>query len=330
MEQQQQNNEADLIGLDEENGGAENINAQTKKNKKEEQPSQPQQKPSSTVDDIFSVFNNMGSNNPPPAQNVNVPAPNTSNDPFALFNMMGNQPNTGMASVSQGIFQNENQYPTTKIEPAGNQNGIMINSQFQRTNGMIQLGLNGQGLNGPCQLVLENNTFGLTCQNGGASSFNNGVAIFQIVMDPSHFNRQPPSHPFIIGGILNANGQQFNLKININIVVLLKENSKLSGNPFVEFFGQNKDQPFNQNVFQYSKHNNEDNVKMIFERNNIFLSARQNKANPPSSFYSSNILGNMPILIQEFLNNGIVNIKIIANTASIVPLMKDVVDSLLN
>ena len=272
LEQQQQNNEADLIGLDDETGGTENINQQ-KKHKKEEQPSQPQpqQQPASSVDDIFAVFNNMGSNNPPPAQNTNVPAANTSNDPFALFNMMGNAPNTGMPAASQGIFQNENQYPTTKIEPAGNQNGIMINAQFQRNNGMIQLGLNGQGLNGPCQLVLDNNPFGLTCQNGGSSSFNNGVAIFQIAMDPSHFNRQPPAHPFIIGGMLNANGQQFNLKINLNIVVLLKENSKLSGNPFVQFFGQNKDQPFNQNVFQYPKYNNEDNVKMIFERNNILL-----------------------------------------------------------
>ena len=138
---------------------------------------------------------------------------------------MGNAPNPGMQSAPQGIFQNENQFPTTKIEQAGNQNGIVINAQFQRTNGMIQLGLNGQGLNGPCQLVLDNNPFGLTCQNGGSSAFNNGVAIFQVDMDPSHFNRQPPAHPFIIAGILNANGQQFNLKINLNIVVLLKENS---------------------------------------------------------------------------------------------------------
>ena len=338
LEQQQQNNEADLIGLDDDNAGNENIN-QNKKSKKEEVPqqTQPQQNPASTVDDIFSVFNNMGSSNPPPAQNTNVmPNANTNNnnDPFALFNLMGNAPNTGMgmgmATSPQGIFQNENQYPTTKLEMAGNQNGIMINSQFQRNNGIIQLGLNGQGLNGPCQLILDNNPFGLTCQNGGNSAFNNGTAIFQIVMDPSHFNRQPPTHPFIIGGNLNANGQQFNLKINLNIIVLLKENCKLSGDPFVQFFGQNKDQPFNQNVFQYPKHNNEDNVKNIFERNNIFLSARQNKANPPSSFYSANILGNMPILLQEFINNGIVNIKIITNTASIVPLMKDVIDSLLN
>ena len=337
-EQQQQNNEADLIGLDDDMAGNENINTQNKKPKKEKEeqpqqpPPQPQQQPASTVDDIFSVFNNMGSSNPPPAQNTNIPQNNNSNDPFSLFNLMGNAPNTGMQSPPQqsSIFQNENQYPTTKLEMAGNNNGIVINSQFQRNNGMIQLGLNGQGLNGPCQLVLENNPFGLTCQNGGNSSFNNGIAFFQIVMHPSHFNRQPPSHPFIIGGNLNVNGQQFGLKINLNIIVLLKENCKLSGDPFVQFFGQNKDQPFNQNIFQYPKHNNEDNVKMIFERNNIFLSARQNKANPPSSFYSANILGNMPILIQEFLNNGIVNIKIMTNTASIVPLMKDVVDSLLN
>ena len=333
LEQQQQNNEADLIGLDDDNAGTENINPHSKKSKKEEKPSQPQpqQQQASTVDDIFSVFNNMGASNQPPAQNANMPqANNNSNDPFALFNIMGNAPNNAMTNISQGIFQNTNQYPTTKIELAGNQNGITINSQFQRANGVIQLGLNGQGLNGPCQLVLDNNPFGLTCQNGGQSGFNNGVALFQINMDPSHFNRQPPSHPFIIAGNLNANGQQFNLKINLNIIVLLKENSKLSGEPFVQFFGQNKDQPFNQNIFQYPKHNNEDNVKMIFERNNILLSARQNKANPPSSFYSTNILGNMPVLIQEFLNNGIINIKVISNTASIVPLMKDVVDSLLN
>ena len=280
LEQQQQNNEADLIGLDEDEVGNEN-QEQKKKHKKEEQQQsnqpqpQPQPKQASTVDDIFSVFNNMGSSNPPPAQNVNVQANNNSNDPFALFNIMGNNnnQNMGMPNMSQQstIFQNENQYPTTKIQMAGNFNGININSQFQRTNGNIQLGLNGQGLNGPCQLVLDNNPFGLICSNGGTSAFNNGTAIFQIEMNSSHFNRKPPTHPFIIEGNLNANGQQIRLQINLNIIVLFKENCKLSGEPFMQFFGQNKDHPFNQNVFQYPKHNNEDNVKMIFERNNIFL-----------------------------------------------------------
>ena len=81
---------------------------------------------------------------------------------------------------------------------------------------------------------------------------------------------------------------------------------------------------------QKSKHNNEDNVKMLFEKNNILLSAKQNKANPPTAFYSSNILGNMPVLVQEFLNNGIINIKIITNNPSIAPLMKEVIDYILN
>jgi hypothetical protein len=323
-----QNNEADLIGLDDEGVANEGINSQNnvQSNKSAQQAQQPPQQQGNVMDDIFSAFNNMG-----PTSNTTNTNTASQNDPFGMFNFAGGgAQNAPMGGAPSSIFQNSNQYPTTRMENSGNQNGVSIQSQFQRNNGVIQLGLFGQGLNGPCQLVLDNNPFGLTCQNNGSSSFNNGTAMFQISMDPSHFNRQPPSHPFIIQANLNANGQQFNLQINLNIVVLLAENSKLSGNPFVQFFQQNKDQQFNQNVFTYPKYNNEDNVKMIFERNNIYLSAKQNKANPPTSFFSTNILGNMPVLVQEFLNNGIINIKIITNNASIVPLMKDVIDHILN
>ena len=318
-----------MIGLDDEGVGNEGINTKSE-SKQQPQPSnqqQPPQQQTNTVDDIFAVFNNMGSTNQNQNNNMNTM---NNNDPFGMFNFPGGGQQVGMGGAPNTIFQNSNQLPTTKMENCGNQNGVSLYTQFQRSNGVIQLGINGQGLNGPCQLALDNNPFGLTCQNNGQSSFNNGTAIFQISMDPSHFNRQPPSCPFVINGNLNANGQQFNLKININIVVLLIENSKLSGNPFVQFFQQNKDQPFNQNIFNYPKQNNEDNVKMIFERNNILLSAKQNKANPPTSFYSANILGNMPILVQEYLQNGIVNIKIITNNASVVPLIKEVIDHILN
>ena len=327
-EQMQQNNEADLIGLDDEgvaNEGISTKNNETKPPKQQTQESVPQQQQSSTVDDIFAAFNNMGSGNANANQNNNM----NNNDPFGMFNFSGGAPNMSMGASQPIIFQNTNQLPTTKLENI-NQNGVPFYIQFQRNNGVIQLGINGQGLNGVCQLILDNNPFGLTCQNNGTSSFNNGTAIFQISMDPSHFNRQPPSFPFIINGKLNANGQLFNLQFNLNIIVLLNENSKLSGNPFVQFFQQNKDQPYNQNVYSYPKHNNEDNVKMLFERNNILLSAKQNKANPPTAFYSSNILGNMPVLVQEFLNNGIINIKIITNNPSIAPLMKEVIDYILN
>ena len=326
-EQQQQNNEADLIGLDDDGVANEGITSKTQDTNKQPQQKAPAQQHTTSVDDIFGVFSNMGSGTGPapsnPTNNMN------NNDPFGMFNFSGG----GSSNMSMGggapssIFQNANQFPTTKMENIGNQNGIAIYTQFQRSNGVIQLGIYGQGLNGVCQLILDNNTFGLVCQNNGTSNFNNGIALFQITMDPSHFNRQPPSCPFIINGNLNANGQLFNLKINVNIVVLLIENSKLSGNPFVQFFQQNKDQPFNQNVFQYPKHNNEENIKMLFERNNIMLSAKQKN----NSFYSTNILGNMPVLIQENLNHDrIANIKIISNNQSMVPLIKEVIDHILN
>ena len=326
-EQQQQNNEADLIGLDDDGVANEGI---TTKNQDTNAKQSQQQKPSaqpqtSAVDDIFGVFSNMGSGSGPAPSNQN------NNDPFGMFNFSGGGAQTmNMGGAPSSIFQNENQLPTTKMENIGNINGVSIYTQFQRSNGVIQLGIYGQGLNGVCQLMLDNNPFGLVCQNNGTSTFNNGTAFFQISMDPSHFNRQPPSCPFVINGNLNANGQLFNLKINLNIVVLFNENSKLSGNPFVQFFQQNKDQPFNQNIFSYPKYNNEDNIKMIFERNNIMLSAKQNKGNVPTSFYSANILGNMPVLIQELMNNGVANIKIISNNAHIVPLIKEVIDHILN
>ena len=327
-EQQQQNNEADLIGLDDDGVANEGITTKNQDtNAKQSQQQQPSTQPqTSAVDDIFGVFSNMGSGSGPAPSNQN------NNDPFGMFNFSGGgaqNMNMGGGAPSS-IFQNENQLPTTKMENIGNINGVSIYTQFQRSNGVIQLGIYGQGLSGVCQLMLDNNPFGLVCQNNGTSTFNNGTALFQISMNPSHFNRQPPSCPFVINGNLNANGQLFNLKINLNIVVLFNENSKLSGNPFVQFFQQNKDQPFNQNVFSYPKHNNEDNIKMIFERNNIMLSAKQNKGNVPTSFYSTNILGNMPVLIQELINNGAVNIKIISNNAHIVPLIKEVIDYLLN
>ena len=330
-EQQQQMNEADLIGLDDEGGeGGVNQSKAEKPPKQEQQPEPPKPKPTSNNDDIFNIFNNSNStnnNNNPPPQTTNV-----SSDPFDLFNMGGSQnmPNISNVNAVTDIFPNANQFPTTKMETCGNYNGVNIYSQFQRSNGVIQLGISCKGQNGPCQCVLDNNPFGLTCQNNGGGTFNNDNAIFQIVMDPSRFNKRPPPYPFIINGILNLNGQQISLSIRLNIVVLLSENSKLSGNPFVQFFQQNKDQPFNQEIYFYQKHNNEDNVKMLFEKNNIMLSAKQKQANPPMSFFSSNILGNLPFLVQEYLNNGIVNIKIISNKDCIVPLVKEVIDHILN
>ena len=142
-------------------------------------------------------------------------------------------------------------------------------------------------------------------------------------------NGQPPDNPFTIDAILNYNGEQLNIKLQMNILVLFIENAKLVEKPFVEFYSKNRGHNFNAQIYNYSKYNDEETIRKLFEKKNLLFSAKQSKVNPPLLFYSSNILGSLPFLIEFYINNG-VNIKIITNNAKINPLIKEVIDSILN
>ena len=253
------------------------------------------------------------------------------NNPFGMFDFSdatnNNQVNTNI-KTPENIFQNVDQFPTTKVTVSYNQNDLLVCSQFQRNNGQIILGLHISKEGTNCQLNLDKNSFGLICQPN--SNISNNVAFFPIKMDKSNSNAQTPSDPFIINGTLNLNGETINMKIEMNIIVLFIENSNLIGNPFVEFYSKNRDHDFNKEIYSYPKYKNEDEVKKIFEKKNILFSARQNKANPPPSYYSGNILGSMPFLIESCLNNDSINIKIIANNEKVAPLIKRAIDSILN
>ena len=161
-------------------------------------------------------------------------------------------------------------------------------------------------------------------------SISNNTAMYNVVIDNNNNDMKPPMYPFLIDGILSYNGNDINVKIPIDINVLFIEGWKFSGQPFVEFFQKNKDKMFNNSVYSYQRHSSEDTFKPIFERNNIMMSARQNKANPPTVYFSANIGSAIPILIECWIKGGILNVKIIANHEAIVPLIKDVLDKLLN
>ena len=226
------------------------------------------------------------------------------------------------------IFDKKEQFPTTEISLCYNNNNLLICSQFQRTNGQLQLGLYFSQGGTNCQITLNKNSFGLMCQSN--SNINNNIAFFPMIINKSNSDGQPPSNPFVINAVLNYNGQTLNIKINMNIFVLFIENSKLVGNPFVDFYNQNRGQDFNAQVYTYPKYKNENDIRDILEKKNILFTARQGKANPPATFYSSNILGKMPFLIETFLSNNIINIKIIANNAKVIPLIKGAIDSILS
>ena len=329
--EEEQINEADLIGLEDYGGVNESISQSDKHNSENNNSQNQQNKQPNISEDIFSVFNNQNANNNQNMNNNNTTNTTGDNNPFGMFDFSdatnNNQVNTNI-KTPENIFQNVDQFPTTKVTVSYNQNDLLVCSQFQRNNGQIILGLHISKEGTNCQLNLGKNSFGLICQPN--SNISNNVAFFPIKMDKSNSNTQPPSDPFIINGTLNLNGETINMKIEMNIIVLFIENSNLIGNPFVEFYSKNRDHDFNKEIYSYPKYKNEDEVKKIFEKKNILFSARQNKANPPPSYYSGNILGSMPFLIESCLNNDSINIKIIANNEKVAPLIKRAIDSILN
>ena len=333
--EEQQINEADLIGLEDE-GANETIgvdNNQSNKSEERGNSSQNQEnKQSNLNDDIFAIFNNpnvntnSNVNNDSNNNNINI---NDNNffDGFDFSNNSNTNKNNNNPDKPKKIFENEEQFPTTEISICYNQNNLLICSQFQRANGQLQLGLFFSKGGTNCQINLNKNSFGLTCESN--SNIVNNIAFFPMSLNRANGNGQPPDNPFTIDAILNYNGEQLNIKLQMNIVVLFIENAKLVEKPFVEFYSKNRGHNFNAQIYNYSKYNDEETIRKLFEKKNLLFSAKQSKVNPPLLFYSSNILGSLPFLIEFYINNG-VNIKIITNNAKINPLIKEVIDSILN
>ena len=320
--EEEQINEADLIGL---GGGEELANEEIKpngdesgKNKNKKQT----QNPNLINNDIFDIFNS-NNNNGNLNTSAHVPSPN--NNLFGLGDILNPQtPSSNQGSqhtVPTSIFENSNQFPTTKVTPCYNQNNIIIYSQFQRSNGLLQLGLyfSEGGKNGSmCNLSLNKNSFGLIC--APFSEIRDNIALFPMKNNMNNADRQPPANPFVINASLQIDNNVINIKLIMNISVL----------PFMDFYTKNQGNNFNSKIYTYPSYDNEEDVKVALEKINILFTAKQGKENPPKSYFSANILGSMPFLIEVFIDNGEVNLKIIANNQSVVALIKESIDSVLN
>ena len=156
---------------------------------------------------------------------------------------------------------------------------------------------------------------------------NSSIAYYPVSIDNNNNDNNFPSSPFTINCMINAGGIEAVGKVECSINILFIDGFKLSGKPFVEFFQKNKDNNFNSNTYNYNPLS-EDQEKSILEKNNISLSAKQGKANPPLTYYSASIAGNLPFLVETCRKNNQMVVKIIANHQSIVPLVKSVLDKL--
>ena len=314
--EEEQINEADLIGL----GGEEEIHTD---NKNKDNEANINIINNNLNNDIFGIFNNPNINNQN-TNNLNASA-HISLPESSLFGL--NDIITQNTQPPKNIFEDADLYPTTKLTPCYNQDNIIIYSQFQRANGLLQLGLyfvEGGKNNTTCNLTLNKNSFGLVC--APFSEIRDNVSLFPMKNNQNNADRKPPNNPFIINAVLQYDNKVLNIKLVMNICVLYMENLKLVGQPFVEFYTKNNGQEFNNKIYSYDKYNNEEDIKNELERINILFSAKQGKENPPKNYFSANILGSMPFLVEMYIDNGIANIKIIANNPSVVPLIKESID----
>ena len=314
--EEEQINEADLIGL----GGEEEIHTD---NKNKDNEANINIINNNLNNDIFGIFNNPNINNQN-ANNLNASA-HISLPESSLFGL--NDIITQNTQPQKNIFEDADLYPTTKLTPCYNQDNIIIYSQFQRANGLLQLGLyfvEGGKNNTTCNLTLNKNSFGLVC--APFSEIRDDISLFPMKNNQNNADRKPPNNPFIINAVLQYDNKVLNIKLVMNICVLYMENLKLVGQPFVEFYTKNNGQEFNNKIYSYDKYNNEEDIKNELERINILFSAKQGKENPPKNYFSANILGSMPFLVEMYIDNGIANIKIIANNPSVVPLIKESID----
>ena len=314
--EEEQINEADLIGL----GGEEEIHTD---NKNKDNEANINIINNNLNNDIFGIFNNPNINNQN-TNNLNASA-HISLPESSLFGL--NDIITQNTQPPKNIFDDADLYPTTKLTPCYNQDNIIIYSQFQRANGLLQLGLyfvEGGKNNTTCNLTLNKNSFGLVC--APFSEIRDDISLFPMKNNQNNADRKPPNNPFIINAVLQYDNKVLNIKLVMNICVLYMENLKLVGQPFVEFYTKNNGQEFNNKVYSYDKYNNEEDIKNELERINILFSAKQGKENPPKNYFSANILGSMPFLVEMYIDNGIANIKIIANNPSVVPLIKESID----
>ena len=314
--EEEQINEADLIGL----GGEEEIHTD---NKNKDNEANINIINNNLNNDIFGIFNNPNINNQN-TNNLNASA-HISLPESSLFGL--NDIITQNTQPPKNIFEDADLYPTTKLTPCYNQDNIIIYSQFQRANGLLQLGLyfvEGGKNNTTCNLTLNKNSFGLVC--APFSEIRDNISLFPMKNNQNNADRKPPTNPFIINAVLQYDNKVLNIKLVMNICVLYMENLKLVGQPFVEFYTKNNGQEFNNKIYSYDKYNNEEDIKNELERINILFSAKQGKENPPKNYFSANILGSMPFLVEMYIDNGIANIKIIANNPSVVPLIKESID----
>ena len=355
-------NDADLLGLDEDSNNPQNnynfsaniggaspnlINIMDIFGSSK--PTQNQYNLQNSPNKVFNLNNNFGANNSIGDSNNKFSINNNQND--SDFNFVYPEDNINKPQEvdirSIKIFDEKStNMRTQNAQLVLNQN-LLVYSTFNRENGKIILGLFIKNMSfqkySNFTIDSSQNSFSLGIENSKANS-GKGLApnssdyfYYNMIVVPNKNDKTPPGFPYSINLKLTVNnGESFDLSVPLLINCLFVENGRMSTQNFVEYFKINNNNSFNFNYFINNIpqiYINEENLNAKFEKNNIYLVAKQNKTDPPTTFYSCNVLNNLSVIIECYCPKQtppVMKVKIIGSAGPIIPLIKEVVDNILS
>jgi AP-1 complex subunit beta-1 len=201
-------------------------------------------------------------------------------------------------------------------------NGLKISGLFHREKQNIFLGLhfenNFNSAMSNFSIEIQKNPFGLNLNSSNEKNKNilndfqinseiKKNLILEIFFDKQNSNSNLNlNFPLFINITIRNNIDDFEIKIPLYFNLLNLENGKMSNQNFMEFFKKNSNNKilFNLNNKLNNDINNEDSLNKIFEKNNIFLVAKNNKNNPPVFFFSGLLENNIPYVFEVSFNKG--------------------------
>lgn len=325
------NQDADLLGLDDDNNGVSNVvNNILNTNQG-----------TAGAIDIFDIFGKFGSNSPSNENNnINTDIKAEVNfDDFGFINNDGSLFDESTIPVS--IFNSNNGLTSSQPILSYKSDELTIYSNFHRENGKILLGLflinKSKNNLDKFNLLLANNSFGLNVtsilHNPSKPITENSYdkVIYNVEIDQSKNDKNPPTAPYKINAKLRTNLNDIVFTIPVIVNALFTEDGKMANKQFVEFFSANKDN--SANIFiniTSSQVDSEETLNKRFERNNIFLIAKQSKYDPPLIYYSLSISSKIYVILECSLQKGNLKVKIISSLECISSLIKEAIDLIIS
>jgi len=316
--------------------------------------------------DLLGLDSNIPSESQKPNNNSNSKNINLMDDIFNLGSSSNNANNDDEFEFSGGntgsesftdesqtikIFDNNSngvtsQTPnlcvTPSVQGVNGNTGLAIYTTFARENSKMIFGLYIKNYSNTTisniEIFLNNNSFGLAVTNQNLGNLTISGKSSQTIKLPCEIlneknDKKQPISPFKIDVCLKSSLDVFFFSTPFLINILFSETGKMPNQNFVEFFKANSGNKANITYFAdniNSTYTTDEGLNKFFEKNNIFQVAKNNKADPPLTYYSMSVANVISCILQvSFKPFTGINFKIISNVDQITPLVKEVLDYIL-